>query len=114
MTDDIYSAIKQLLRSDPTVTAEHRAQILNVARNGAPQKKRRTGTVRQAAEILSCHPKTVYRYARRGHLKPIHYSPRKVRFDLEEVEAFAANGLLGRGSGASRRGDARLPPGGSA
>jgi len=96
MTDDIYNAIKQLLRSDATVTVAHRAQILNICRNGAPRKKRRTGTVRQAAEILSCHPKTVYRYVRRGLLAPIHYSPRKVRFDLEEVEAFAANGLAGK------------------
>jgi len=90
---EIYQSIKVLLQNDATVAAEQRQEILKACRQKSGRSNRRLGTVKQAAEILSCHPKTVYRYVRRGILHPLHYSLRKVRFDLEEVETFATNGL---------------------
>lgn len=55
--------------------------------------RRRLGTVRQAAAILDCHPRTVQRYARRGMLNPIRITCRRVRFDLAQVERLATEGV---------------------
>lgn len=93
MKDEIYQSIKLLLQNDITVATEQRQHILKACRQKLGKNNRRLGTVNQAAEILSCHPKTVYRYVRRGILHPLHYSLRKVRFDLDEVETFETNGL---------------------
>ncbi len=65
--------------------------ILAVAR-GTANNKPRPGTVRQAAEILGSHPRTIQRYAKDGLLHPIRISPRKIRWDLNEVENLATNG----------------------
>jgi excisionase family DNA binding protein len=89
---EIYQSISVLLQSDNTVPDMQRQQILKVCRRESVKAKRRFGTVKQAAELLSCHPKTVYRYVKRGMLHPVHHSPRRVRFDLDEVEAFANEG----------------------
>ena len=84
--------IEAVLRSDNSVTDEQREAILLFCSRGVTQKPKLVGA-REVAEILGCHRKTVYRYVRRGLVRAIHYSPRKVRFDLGEVEAFAASGL---------------------
>jgi excisionase family DNA binding protein len=93
MKDEIFQSIRALLQSDTTVTREQQQGILKACRDHACQTKKRVGTVRQAADILQCHPKTVYRYVARGVLRPIRMSVRKVRFDLDQVDAFATNGL---------------------
>lgn len=84
--------IDAVLSADATVTPGQRAEILRAcSRNSSAKPK--LGGVRQAAEVLGCHPKTIYRYVRKGLLHSVRYSRRKVRFDLNEVEAFAMNGL---------------------
>lgn len=95
MRDEILQSIRALLQSDATVTREQQQGILKACRDPTSQPKKRVGTVRQAADLLQCHPKTVYRYVARGILRPIRMSARKVRFDLDQVDAFAANGLPG-------------------
>ena len=57
------------------------------------QRHRQLVTARKAGETLGCHPKTVERYAKRGLLTVIRFSARKLRYDLDEVEAFANDGL---------------------
>jgi excisionase family DNA binding protein len=52
----------------------------------------RPGTVKQAAEILGCNPRTVQRYERAGQLQAIRISPRCIRFDLRQVERLAEQG----------------------
>ena len=69
--------------------------ILQAARG---TEKPRPGTVRQAANILGAHPRTVARYARAGMLHTIRISPRRVRFDLNEVERLATRGIQGIGA----------------
>ena len=95
MRDEIYSSIKVLLENDHTVDREHRRNILQACRNPSPQRNKGFCTAREAAQILDCHPKTLYRYARKGLLHPIHHSARKVRFDRDEVERFATEGCNG-------------------
>lgn len=84
--------IDTALRADETVTPEEREVILQACSQKALVKPKLIG-VRQAAQVLGCHPKTIYRYVRKGVLHTVRYSQRKVRFDLNEVEAFAARGL---------------------
>ncbi len=84
--------IETALLADETVTKEDRDSILRAASRSTQTRPRPVG-VGQAAQVLGCHPKTIYRYVRRGLLHTIHYSRRKVRFDLNEVEAFAARGI---------------------
>ena len=93
MRDGIYEAIKLLLASDSTVSEEHRQRILTTCRRAQGQPRRRLGTVKQAAHILGCHPRTVYRYVSRGELHVIRHSARKLRFDLDEEESFANQGM---------------------
>jgi len=58
----------------------------------AQPNKPRPGTGREAAAILDCHIKTVQRYADRGILHEIRISPRRIRYDLNEVEHLATTG----------------------
>ena len=44
---------------------------------------------REAAAILECHPKTVFRYRRRGLLNPIRRSARCIRWRESEVRRLA-------------------------
>lgn len=82
----------QLIEAVLAAPPERRAAIMQAARGG---DRPRPGTVRQAAEILGAHPRTVQRYARAGLLHPIRISARRVRFDLREVEALATKGTEG-------------------
>lgn len=93
MKPEILQSIKSLLESDPTVTPADLDVVLVACRRGGRTNHRRLCSAKQAAEILGCHPKTLYRYVRRGLLETIHYSPRKVRFDKDQIEDFRVNGL---------------------
>lgn len=47
---------------------------------------------REAAAILECHPKTVFRYRRRGLLNPVRRSSRCIRWRESEVRKLAYAG----------------------
>lgn len=81
--------LAQLIERFQTAPPEVRAAMLRTA-TGTGRK--RPGTLRQAAEILNVHPRTVQRLARRGMLEPIRISARMVRWDLNEVEKLATQG----------------------
>jgi hypothetical protein len=89
------TTIDTVLTADASISAEHRERIRAAARADRPTT--RPGTTRQAAEILECHPRTVGRYAAAGLLRMIRISPRRVRFDLGEVELLATRGAPGLG-----------------
>ncbi len=84
--------IEAVLQAPP----ERNAAILDAARGTDTPHP---GTVREAAAILRCHPRTVQRYARRGLLREIRITHRRVRYDLRAVERLA-NGLTGEKGGA--------------
>jgi len=86
-----------LLRADPTINPRRRDEILEVCRRDSHRRRRRTGTTRQAAEILGVHPKTVRSYAKQGKFSVIRHSGRRTRYDLDEVQAFADNGTQNNG-----------------
>lgn len=90
MKTETLTTITAIIQADESCEAGHRERILRACRT--KPDKRRLGTVRQAAAILDCHPRTVQRYARRGMLHPIKITCRRVRFDLAEVERLATEG----------------------
>lgn len=61
--------------------------------------KVRPGTIRQAAEIGCCHPRTIARYGEKGLLHPIRISARCVRYDLNEVDRLFTNGAEAQKAG---------------
>lgn len=69
---------------------ERRDAILKAARG--PDSRPRPGTIKQAAEILGTHPRTIQRYAKSGLLHAIRITPRRIRYDLNEVEQLATRG----------------------
>ena len=91
MKPETQAAIRLLLLADNSVDATKRAEVLSACIR--IQRHRKLITLRRTAEILGCHGRTVERYARRGLLTPIRYSQRMIRYDLEEVQTFAINGL---------------------
>jgi hypothetical protein len=86
-TDAAYLTAVLAAYDDPV----RRAAVLRAAQEQAV-KPRPVG-IREAARVLGCHPKTVQRYAMQGRLRQIHISPRRVRYDLNEVEALATRGV---------------------
>lgn len=87
--DAAYLAVVLAAYDDP----DRRAAVLLAAQTQAerPVKPRPVG-IREAARVLGCHPKTVQRYAMQGRLRQIHISPRRVRYDMNEVEKLATQG----------------------
>ncbi len=79
----------ELIEAVITAPPERRDAILQAARG---KNRPRPGTIRQAAEILGVHPRTVQRYADAGLLHPIRITPRRIRWNLNEVEDLATRG----------------------
>jgi len=77
--------IEAVLQAPP----ERLAAIVKLARG---EDKPKPGTIRQAMDILECCDVTIRQYAKRGLLHPIRITPRKVRYDLNEVERLAQRG----------------------
>lgn len=95
MKPETLTAIMMLLKADCSIDPDRSREIVAACRRD--QRKHRTLiTVGKAAELLACHPKTVERYARKGLLRQVRFSPRKVRYDLDEVDAFCSDGIDAR------------------
>ena len=69
---------------------ERRDAILKAARGS---DRPRPGTIREAADILGVHPRTVQRYRDNGLLHVVRLSPRCHRYDLAECERLATRGV---------------------
>jgi len=72
-----------------TAPKDRRPAIIAAAKG---TQKPRPGTIRQAAEIGCCDPRTIARYAQRGLLTPIRITQRRVRYDLNQVERLFTQG----------------------
>ncbi len=92
MNDPVLNLIASAIETDPTIPAEHRKRILDACRNPGHKPQPRMGGVREAAEILRVHPRTVQRYERRGLLTAVRLSKRLLRYNLTEVECLATHG----------------------
>lgn len=84
-----FQTIQTILRANGTPEEQIEA-VLRAARNPARPKK--MGTVKEVANLLQVHPRTVQRYARRGLLHPVRLTCRRIRYDLVEAECLAQEG----------------------
>lgn len=98
MHEATLNAIGSLLDADRTMTDEARGQILKVCKK-AECPRRKLITVRQAADILGVHRRTVQRYASERKLIAIYFSKRRIRYDLDEVNKLASEGIAPREGG---------------
>ena len=86
-TIDLISAV---LANDKSVSPEHAESILRLCRQDRPRRK--LIKAKDAMGILDVSRPTLRAYVKAGHLSQINLSPRKIRFDEGEVNAFAAHG----------------------
>jgi predicted DNA-binding transcriptional regulator AlpA len=85
-------ALKSLLQAVGTGPEETRA-IMGAATNVNKAPTDKLVHTREAAAILECHPKTVFRYCHRGLLNPVRRSARCIRWRESEVRRLAFGGV---------------------
>ena len=83
------SFIQQILDGDTDATENEKEQIMKACRT-RPQRK--VINAKKAMEILSVSRPTLREYVKRGLLRQINISSRKIRFDQAEVEKLASYG----------------------
>ena len=91
MRESTIQALRTLLEADPTTTEDLRGRVLQAC--AEVERRRRLGTVRDAAAIMTAHPRTVARWAAQGKLTVIRQSKRRLRYDLDECEDSANQGI---------------------
>lgn len=91
MKDLTKKLIRLVLDTDDSVSEDHRLKILR-ALSERPALPPKLLTRKDVAIILGVHTETVKRYTRRGLLRQINFTARKVRYDQEEVLLFASSG----------------------
>lgn len=87
-------ALKSFCRA-MELPAETATRIMAAARGDTATAKSQEAllTGRQAAQILGCHPKTLFAYRRAGKLKSIRRSARCIRWRKSEIEKLAFEGV---------------------
>lgn len=88
--DALIDAIHSVCRISGTPPEITRKIVM--AAKGDPITPDKTITTKQAADILECCTKSVYRYADRGLLHPVRRSARCIRWRKSEVERLASQG----------------------
>lgn len=78
----------KLLEAVLDAPTENWDAIISAAK-GSDKPRPRPISPREACEVLGVCRRSLTRYANRGALTPIRLSPRKIRYDLNEVEALA-------------------------
>lgn len=91
MLEATIMSIKMLATADPETDAATVARI--VAACKAKRPKSDLISARMAADILGVSRQTIYTYTVSGKLHPVRHSKRMVRYDRNEVETFANNGI---------------------
>ena len=91
MRTETITTIQSVASADATTTPEHVQRVVAACRTES--QKPRMGTVRDAAELLGVHPRTIQRYERLGILKAVRITSRRIRYNMNELERLAAKGL---------------------
>ncbi len=84
---DALHSVCRISGTPPEVTRK-----IVMAAKGDPMTPDKTITTKQAADMLECCTKSVYRYAGRGLLHPVRRSARCIRWRKSEVERLAMQG----------------------
>jgi hypothetical protein len=86
------AAIKALIDTDPTATAEERKTLNAALEQKTVKPKVIPITPKEAASMIGCHVATLRRWEKQGLLMPKRYTARKIRYDRNEVEKFITEG----------------------
>lgn len=86
------STLQTVLDVDNTLT-EIEKKLIHQAIGNAGQVRRKLISTKEACEILGVCSMTLRRYEQKGLLTPIRYTPRKIRWDQDEIEAFKNCGI---------------------
>ena len=91
MLQSTITCIRMIAASDPETDNATVERIVAACK----QKRERKDLIsaKMAADILGVSRQTIYLYTKSGKLHTIHHSKRLVRYDRNEVEAFAINGV---------------------
>lgn len=73
--------------------AKRLSELLQLASGGTsrPETIEKLYTIQEAAEILGCHPKSVFRYIREGRLVATKISTRGTRISKSALESFISS-----------------------
>lgn len=66
-------------------------ELLKLAASGGasrPEAPEKLYTVKEAAELLGCHSKSIFRYIQEGRLEKISLGPKSTRISRSGLEAF--------------------------
>ena len=91
MNSDQLAALKSFLAALGT-PPDYVRRIMAAAGGADAAKPSKLLPTRAAAAMIECHPKSLFRYARRGLLHPVKRSARCIRWRADEIERFAAGG----------------------
>ena len=97
MKDITLELIKNILAVDETVTKGKADDILFACTQEqfTGSKPRHLINVKEAMRILDVSRPTLVAYVKKGAITQIVLSPRRIRFDEDNVRCFAENGLRG-------------------
>ncbi|VGO22715.1 helix-turn-helix transcriptional regulator [Pontiella sulfatireligans] len=84
--------IEAAVLNDPTATQAEKNRVLEALKGAASKPRPIPITTEQVAAMMECHIVTVRRYGKQGLLHPIRITPRKIRWDKNEVEALMLQG----------------------
>jgi len=88
------AVIEAAIGGDATITKEQKDKIKSILTPKAScSAKRSLITTKQAASILDVSTVTLRKYAKKGLLKPIRYTARRIRWDRDEIELFKSQGV---------------------
>ena len=88
MKTPLITALESICRL-ANLEAERTARILAAAVHEEVKAPEKYLTTKQAAAILECHPKSIFRYAARGKISPIRRSARLIRWKQSEIVRLA-------------------------
>jgi excisionase family DNA binding protein len=86
--DATVSIIKAALAVDTQATPEEKKQIM--ASLFPRQEAEKMITTKEVCGILGISRRTLWNYVQEGKLKPVQYSPRKIRYRFAEVADFSS------------------------
>ena len=90
MNRELKQAIELALQAG-RATADERRRVLDAVQADGPVRDRLL-TTRSAADVLQCHPKTVFVYEQRGLIHAVRRSCRHIRWRASEIERLAMTG----------------------
>jgi len=96
MQDRTKEHVLLALSSDPDISGQLQRKVLSLL-EGRTHRRKLISTREACGILYDCHPITLRRLEKRGHLQAIRLSARKIRWDESEIIEFANRGIQSGG-----------------